>query len=413
MKRSPAALVLAFTLAVRAAIAAPHKPGPGDAQAEKVLKKALESDFLETRFDDAEQKLKKAIETCKKTKCSKRMVARLHAALGSVLAGGKKELTDAQDAFVDALTADPTIQPDPDVSSQEVTFAFEQAKKKLKLMPADPPPPEPVKDDKKPGEKGASCDADKPCAEGLACNAGACGDPKPKPAPKKNWVSITFFPDVSFISGKDVCAAETQAAEQIVCLRGDQSRYRGTPTIGNADNINLGAALATMRLVLGYDRVLIDNLVLGIRLGYAFRGVSDGGVSFLPVHAEARLSFFPGKKPFEGWVARPSLFLAGGLAQIDTKVLVNVLEDGVACGAMNPSDTRSACTKPSKDGIVEPRTQELAAVKRAGLGFASLGFGLDLVPTNAFAFHLGVRGTVTFPVLTAVLQPEAGLMVGF
>src|SRR5262249_28601947 len=62
--------------------------------------------------------------------------ARLLTAIGSVLAGGKKQLDDAKDAFVEALKIDPKSAPDASVSTGEVSFAYERARKELNLESA-------------------------------------------------------------------------------------------------------------------------------------------------------------------------------------------------------------------------------------------------------------------------------------
>lgn len=165
--------------------------------------------------------------------------------------------------------------------------------------------------------------------------------------------------------------------------------------------------------MLAYDRVLVDNLTLGVRLGFAFNGAGDGGASFLPFHAEGRFGYWPGKTPFVGSGVRPFFMLSGGVAQIDTKVSVEVLEDGKVCGAPKPGDSKSKCTIKSSDGTIEPRVQTLDVYKQAGLGFGSFTFGVQFAPTAAVALFLAVRGNITFPVVTGVFSPEGGLSLGF
>jgi hypothetical protein len=107
------------------------------------------------------------------------------------------------------------------------------------------------------------------------------------------------------------------------------------------------------------------------------------------------------------------VFVSGGLAQVDTKVQVEVLEDATACGA-DPANTQSPCTKRAMaDTIIEPRKQTLTVYKQAGTGFAALGGGLQLAPVPNFGINLSVRGGVTFPVVTPVISPEIGLSLGF
>jgi hypothetical protein len=399
-------------------LAGPTLAGPKDAQAEAARKKALEEDYLETRFDDADQRLRAAIKACGGDACSHAVTAKLYVALGCVLAGGKKELSDAGDAFVEALTLDPRAKIDPDLASSEVSFAFDQAKKRLgmsgkkagKKATVDAPdpavekdPPEPAVEKKKPATDEG--DVEKPA------------EPRPEAPPpaeaKRNWITLAFSPDVAFVGGDDVCSKDSQANDHLFCVRKDGTHYVGTPTPGNADKINGGAVLSTMRITLGYDRLLGERITLGARLGFAFNGAHDGGASFLPVHVEARLAVWPGANPFVGSGVRPFLFLSGGVAQIDSRVDVDLLEDGATCGAKKPSDTGSDCTKPSRDGFLEPRKQTVSAYKQAGLAFAAGGVGVQIAPSPGIAFHLAVRGGITFPSVVPVITPEAGFALGF
>jgi hypothetical protein len=106
--------------------------------------------------------------------------------------------------------------------------------------------------------------------------------------------------------------------------------------------------------------------------------------------------------------------LSGGLAQFDTALDVEVLEDGEACGAPDPDDIDSDCTQPtSSDGRIEPRTQTLRASKQAGLGFAGLSGGLAYSPIPILMLQVSLRIAVTFPVVTPVLTPELGVAMGF
>jgi len=388
-----------------------------DAKARRALKQAMEQDYLETRFDKAEEKLRKAIEDCRKSKCSPEIMAQLHVALGSVLAGGKKELQDARDAFVEALAIDPDIEPDPDLSSAEVNFAFEQAKKKLRLGEDEDEPKKTTKKNKrddKPAEQ--TCSDDGPCANGLSCDKGICTLAKPKEPEaqtRRNWLSISFSPDISLVSGDDVCSKEGQKAQHFVCARADGSRYKGTPTAGVANNVNTGFALGTMRLALGYDRLISESLSLGVRIGFAFNGAGEGGASFLPVHGEGRLTYWPMSGSLADSGVYPFLFVSGGVAQVDSRVEVEVLEDGEVCGADNPSDITSPCQNASSDGRIEDRKQTLSGYKQAGLGFGSLGLGLRFAPSARAALNLGVRTSVTFPSFSVVFSPEAALTLGF
>lgn len=529
MRRSSRLLapsVLCVLLAGATAGAAPAK----DEAAQKALDDAMGGDYFETRFDKAEQKLRAAIEACGKG-CSEAMKARLYAALGTVLAGGKKELEDAEDAFVEALKLDPTAAPDPDLASAQVQFAYEKAKARLHIggSPAatassavHTPPAEqrvhtPVPiyfevmpdviasvrkvigsyagtatgtftplDFRKLGERGwgaeIPCDEvpkegdatyfvtvlgegdrvlatlgsrsepihvpiraaitspaprwpgfappeqcaartsgpdqcldDKQCNDGLVCKSGQCVAAPVEKKTLKNWFTLTFAPDFGLYSANDVCSLAGQTTDHYVCQREDDShsRYVGTPTPGVANNVNLGFVVGTMRVALEYDRVLFRNIWAGARVGFAFNGAGGDGVNFLPLHLEARVGYAIGEDAFEGKGLRPFVFLSGGLAQVDAKVNVEVLEDGDTCGAADPFNNGSPCTKASPDGTIEPRTQRLAAYKQAGNGFVTAGAGLAYNPIRNVGIHLAVRGGVTFPVLIGVIAPEVGVTFGF
>jgi hypothetical protein len=408
-------VALGAALAALAASAPAPAAGSKEAQAQKALKQALDEDYLQTRFDDAEQKIRAALQMCGKS-CSIALRARLHAALASVLAGGKKELGDARDEFVEALSLDPKVQPNPDLLSTEVAFAFEQAKKQLHLAsgaPADtrPKPPKPPLP---PGDESPAAGADD--------KAAAPPEPPPAAPPAsslpdlKNWITLSFSPDVAIVSGTDVCTGRSQATSHFYCARADGTQYAGTPTLGNGDEVSTGAALATMRLTLGYERLVHPNVTLGARIGFAFNGANVAGGPFLPVHAEGRLGAWLGHDPFGHAGVRPYFVLAGGLEEVDTRVSVQVLENGLVCGAQNPASTASPCTVQSPgDNITSPeqRLQTLTVYKQSGLGFAALGFGVQFAPAQRVALHLAVRGAATFPSVTAVISPEAGFSVGF
>lgn len=522
-----AGVAFALTLATNASAA------PKDGQAKRAVEAALSSDYLETRFEDAAARLEAAIDACGEKGCSRKVLAQVYVALGTVRAGGLKQLDEAKDAFVEALRLDMTIKPDPALMQTAIKFAFESAREELavggevgrlrhkgvkdhelgrplpiyiELAPElandaarvsvsyAPPGAEefnaldlkklkgngygveiPCKDVEQPGElryylvvtgnggeilehagsesepyateltdaptspaarfpgyepapkcgeQGANalqCVDAKDCNEGLACEGGRCIVPSIPGEDEEaggadtrtSWIGAFFVPDVAFVSGDDVCSKDGQQAGNFLCLRSDGSRYEGTPTQGNGNNITGGAGLATKRIVLAYDHVLGDVFSLGGRVGFAFGGASGGGASFLPVHLELRGTYWLGSTPFASAGARPYLFLGGGLAQIDTKVSVQVLEDGKACGA-DTTQKGAPCTKPAEgDDRVEPRKQELEVYKRAGLAFAGGGVGIGYAPFDAMMLDIAVRASVTFPVVTPVISPEVGLRVGF
>lgn len=233
---------------------------------------------------------------------------------------------------------------------------------------------------------------------------------------RRSWISVWVAPDLAMVSGDDVCSPSGQSENGFVCLRENGTRYQGTPTAGQANNVNFGFGLGPVRLGLAYDHLIGDNLTLGARLGWAFGGASatdDANVSFIPVHVEGRLAYYITKNPFASTGARPYVFLGAGLAQVDVPVDVEVLEDGEACEADDPEDFESPCNRELAGGGVEARRQTLTAYKQAGLGFAALGFGVAIAPADPVAIHLGARIGLTFPVVVPTIAPELAVAVGF
>jgi len=514
---------------------------PKDAQLEGAITTAMDVEYLETSFDKAEKRLRTAIDACGTDKCTPALKAKALVSLGIVLAGGKKQLDDAREVFVEALTIDKNVKPADDLRSSEVNYAFGEARKQLKLdgpsAPSGPPAPggqglshtvpteqrlntplplyvelvpELLEDAKKAtvtylapgaadwktlilkrvGEQGfglnipcsdlkaegdfkyhltvtdadgaiitglgsrtqplitkmkakiegnppswpgfappelcvdiesgpRQCLDDNQCNDGFVCTNGECkqkSTAKEEPTgPKRNYVSLIFSPDISIFAGENVCSFTGQQEQHYVCAREDGSRYVGVPTADIANNVNGGLAPGTMRIIAGYDRLILDNIMAGVRVGFAFRTASAEAANFLPVHAEARGAFYLGKKPFERLGPRPFVFLSGGLAQIDSGVTVEVLEDGAACGAAAPANPESPCTLVT-DGnrpTPEPRVQKLTAIKQAGQGFIGLGGGLQYAINDMLALNAGLRLSVTLPVTTFVLSPEVGATIGF
>jgi len=528
-------------LATSLLLSAPAFAATKDAAVEKAIQKALDEDYLETKFDAAEKRLRAAIDSCGSDGCSPAVKAKAYFALGGVLAGGKKALEDGRDVFVEALKLDPKGKPPSELASTEVNYAYGEARKILKLDKATPEPaasgmehlphPEQAKNAPVPiyvvvtgeaakkvdkvrvtyrppgakasktqnlralgggafatnipcadtGELGAieyyvtaidadqrvvasagseskplstqikesiagsaphwpgyeppkSCSDDAPkkldgqacrrnsdCGEGMRCSEQVCvpKPPKDKPEPKekeprRNWFTLTFTPDLPIFDGTDVCSPgqrrdETNVNAGYACQRSDGSPYVGTPTPGQGNNIALGFVVGTMRVVLGYDRLIGDALTVGARVGVSFNGAP---ANFIPVHAEARIAYHFGSSPFLSQV-RPFLFASGGLAQMDPAIEVEKLEDGAVCGAANPLDSNSPCTIPSSDGRVEDRVAKLKAYRQLGPGFAGAGVGLVYTPVPMFGLHLAARGVVTFPVVAAAILPEVGVTVGF
>jgi hypothetical protein len=238
--------------------------------------------------------------------------------------------------------------------------------------PEDCPPGLPGCEKKKAGSKGwgASCESDHECGEGLACKNGTCetgeksgGEPEPPPPkpceadadceegikcdladhvcatpgrtkPKKNWLSLLAQQDFLLLGvERDVCSVDNRATidstAKYYCLDDIGALYDGTPGTEKGDSITSGFAMATTRLMVGFDRLVTKNVMVGLRAGYAFRSTPDPLASQTrALHLELKVAYWLGKDPFAKKGVRPFVAAIAGMAEVDTKVDVPVIETG-------------------------------------------------------------------------------------
>jgi hypothetical protein len=224
------------------------------------------------------------------------------------------------------------------------------------------------------------------------CNNGAedgAGDASESGAPAaRNIISIGQQLDLMWFSGSTgVCVTD-----QYACFFEDDSFYADTPDDLAGGEIEAGFRRGTTRLLVGYDRVLGGNLALGARVGYAFGGApqAPGGNAFLPLHFEGRVTYYFGKGVLSRKGLRPFAHLSGGIAQIDSSVLVKLyLTDQ------------------------DPEPNSLHAWKRAGTSFAALGGGLMYAFNPKHGLFLDVRVIQLFGESGTALSPQLGYSVGF
>lgn len=100
-----------------------------DEEVEALVLSVLEGDYLNTQFKDALEKLDLAKQACEAKKaCSPKVRAKVYIAIGTVQAGGFKEMGKAKEAFVVALKEDPTATLFGDYITPEVQKAFNDAR---------------------------------------------------------------------------------------------------------------------------------------------------------------------------------------------------------------------------------------------------------------------------------------------
>ncbi len=194
-----------------------------------------------------------------------------------------------------------------------------------------------------------------------SCGGGGGGSKGPSAA----WLSLSLEQDFAIVGGSDVCSPDSQLHKGFSCFRTDGVQYHGTPIVGQGGKIGGGLAPATTRVLLGTDVLLGDTFSAGLRLGYVLQGggpQSDGGKKFFPLHAEARLSYYLSKGGMNGGGFVPFVFAAGGLAQVDVKKSVPVIENRKV--------------PPPPNQIDNPNGQMLDAWKKSGMSFGALGAGV-------------------------------------
>jgi hypothetical protein len=125
--------------------------------------------------------------------------------------------------------------------------------------------------------------------------------------------------------------------------------------------------------LVGYDRLLIERLTLGARVGYIFGlapSLRDVTRSF-PWHFELRSALFFGSAPFERKSLRPYVTLGVGIGEVDGHVSVEYYENNIA--------------------YQRGQIGRLDVWRRTGIGFGAGGFGVQY-PIGPLAVNAEVRG---------------------
>jgi hypothetical protein len=361
-----------------------------DAKATTAENGALD-DYLALHIGKAAQRLQAAIRQCGDNACSPHVRAHLHMTLGFVYGAGNKDLKAAREEFEEALRIEPNLHLDQSMQSREVSRAFRDAQgdRDASSGAATAPPP-------------ANEDVQRPdslFAPPLAPVAPVEAPPSPvtsephTPKTARDSLALYAEADLALLTPiSNVCSPGGPA--NWVCFNPDGTRYSGTPQ-PHLDNNNIrpGLGFSTVRLVAAYDHTLSGRLSLGFRLGFALNGgpTPPGGSGFVPVHAEARVSY-----DFAAMPARlvPFAFISGGLEEVDTRVNVLVVE--VPCSTTGPE---CAIT--------------LAAWRRAGYAFFATGGGARLATSEHGAVVGDVRVGVTFASVAFVMTPEIGYAYTF
>jgi hypothetical protein len=150
-----------------------------------------------------------------------------------------------------------------------------------------------------------------------------------------NWLSFTIQQDALFFGTQpDVCGTTDAMGAfvpgpDVYACHGPNGIYNGPLYSEVGNEVQGGLGIGTFRVMIGYDRLFIQRLLLGGRVGYAFGGEpsvprSDG---FMPFHAELKAQYYFGESPFARDGIRPFAAAAVGLAEVDSSVNVDYYVD--------------------------------------------------------------------------------------
>ena len=155
-------------------------------------------------------------------------------------------------------------------------------------------------------------------------------NPEPPPPYSLNWLSLMLQQDfLVYGDTKDVCPSADQNGKEYLGQPGYSCRdaegvYKGDVYHGAGNEVHGGFGLATLRINIGYDRVLASRLMLGARFGVLLLKAPavTGSKAPKPIGGEARVAYYFGDNPFERKGLRPFTSFAVGFAEVDGKVSV-------------------------------------------------------------------------------------------
>jgi hypothetical protein len=267
--------------------------------------------------------------------------------------------------------------------------------------------------------EGENCDSDDACDSGT-CQEGKCsGGGRRVP---RLWIGLQVGLDLYLLPGaQDVCKLNTtttssgqapgtqpySSGNPYSCIDSGGNAFPGNNGVensnvqtGHSDQVQGGFSHGPLTLSLSVDYALNANVLVGVRGGYEFLTIPSGG-AFAPIHAEARFTYLIGHDAIHQTIA-PMLFVAGGIAEFDASVPVNVF----VCPSL--SSPPGQCTSPQQGSM--------NAWLTAGPGFGAIGGGVrmslakNVAATGAIKAQGAFGGTAGF--LFGVV-PELGIQYGF
>jgi hypothetical protein len=389
-------------VALAAPDASAESPAPttwAEKKAVKLSNEALAKDYAAGHHDAAEKKIREGIQICMVQKCSDAIQARLHRDLGVVYIAGMKHVEDGKDEFAAALKQDPAIAlTSASAEIPAVKQAFDEVKNPPSESKPESPKPEPElakqPEEKKPEEKAKEPEPKPAPAEPVA-------EPLPSEGPKeplRNWVSLGIQEDfVLHSAATDVCGSNSDYK----CYNGygrRQPAYNPGSYVPGGNQMSGGLQPGTLRVLAGYDRLIGRRFTAGVRLGAMIQGrarITQGDSAVMQYHAEARAALWFGHDPFNA-LLRPYIFVSGGLAETDSKVVVELQQ-----------------TDPKREPCASTSICAFDAWKRSGMGFVGGGAGLMAAVTKTGGPNAELRYLQYFGPNTPAIALQIGYMLGF
>lgn len=356
----------ALALALAASLVSPGLLAePGDAKAMKAGEAAMSRDYRRGRVSLAKRKLQKAIKGCLR-KCSKSVIAQLNLDLGIVYIAGLRKEAEGRAAMTKAVEADPEVGLDPQLTTPRVAKIFDEVTSALA-------------EEEEPDE--SDTESSRSSAAETASEAESSEEPAEQATPESsggavnNWFSLSFQQDTLLHR-----AANPACGATYTCYDAKGAAWDGQVYPGVGNRTVGGLALAGRRLLLGYDRVFFHNLQLGLRGGVSLNA-GPNAKSGPRFHAEARAAVFFGGRPFERPGFRPYLAIAGGVAEVDSYLIVEYYRD---------------------------ESSYRARAKRALYGWRRTGQGF-VGPSLGFAYGFGAASALTLEARLMVMLGTSGL----
>ncbi len=351
---------------------------------------AIDKHYLAMNMKEAEDELTAAIKMCAGKRCSAPVEASLRRDLAMIYVAVKKQ-GPAKQQMQQALALDPALPLDPDLTTDELRKVYKQAgggkpRSASKPTAAGKPAagPEPHVETVVLEEEAAP-ESDDSEDEGDE-EQGSSG-------PFKHWVSGALQLDMMLHKEtKDACTS----SGAYFCYDEDGERYgfRGEPELraDKGNKVDGGLAMATVRVLLGYDYHLLPSLTVGGRLGFAFRGGPVDDVAdkegFFPVHVELRAQRLFGGTAYRPKAFTPYVGLSTGIAQVDSAVAIDVYQ------------------------VDDPARYGLEGYRKAGKGFVGLSGGTYFLVDSKIAPFAELVFMQMLPVSAQVFALRVGAAYG-